>query len=135
MMKISLLVASTFMLLAPPAAEAQPHNPSRRIIDEIRSQCAFVMPRNCVQVAREEAGIPEQRIKVAIPGQSFVVSGVQVTPLRAIHGNPKYAVFIEANFEDCGYLIKLGGKSFLQPGDTVLLEDHLFLKQIWRFHL
>ena len=95
-----------------------------------RSECEFVMPRNCVQVAREEAGIPEQRIKVAVPGQSFVVSGVQVTALRAIHGNPKYAVFIEANFEDCGYLIKLGGKSFLQPGDTVLLEDHLFLKHV-----
>ncbi len=77
MRKISLLVASTFMLLALPAADAQPHNPSRRIIDEIRSQCEFVMPRNCVQVAREEAGIPEQRMNVAVPGQSFVVSGVQ----------------------------------------------------------
>src|SRR5574341_986416 len=205
MRKISLLVASTFMLLMLPTADAQPHNPSRRIIDEIRShrsgvaiwwtghngwlikaddvlvgtdlcleqkdravaapvsaaelaseldvsfithehgdhferetsrilaqrsECEFVMPRNCVQVAREEAGIPEQRIKVAIPGQSFVVSGVQVTPLRAIHGNPKYAVFVEANFEDCGYLITVGGKSFLQPGDTVLLEDHLFLKHV-----
>lgn len=205
MRKISLLVASTFTLLALPTADAQPQNPTRRIIDEIRSHhsgvavwwtghngwlikaddvligtdlcleqedraiaspvsaaelageldvsfithehgdhferetstilskksdCLFVMPQNCVQIARDEVGIPASRVIVATPRQPFVVRGVQVTPLRAIHGNPKFAVFEEANMEDCGYLIALGGKSFLQPGDTVLLEDHLFLKHV-----
>jgi len=94
------------------------------------SDCLFVMPQNCVQIARDEAAIPASRVIVATPRQPFVVRGVQVTPLRAIHGNPKFAVFEEANMEDCGYLITLGGKSFLQPGDTVLLEDHLFLKHV-----
>ncbi len=94
------------------------------------STCMFVLPRNCFEIARREVGIPENRIKVAIPKQAFALNGVEVKPLRAIHGNPKFAVFEEANLEDCGYLITLGGKSFLQPGDTVLLEDHLFLKHV-----
>jgi hypothetical protein len=48
----------------------------------------------------------------------------------AIHGDPKTAVYFEANLEDCGDLIELGGKTFLQPGDSVRLEDHLFLKHV-----
>jgi len=59
-----------------------------------------------------------------------MVKGVSVKTLRAIHGNPKFAIFYEANLQDCGYLIKMGGKDFLQPGDTVLLEDHLFLGHV-----
>ena len=55
---------------------------------------------------------------------------MKVSPVRAIHGNPKSAVYFDANLEDCGYLIELGGKTFLQPGDSVLLEDHLFLKHV-----
>jgi len=94
-----------------------------------KSECMFVMPANCLKDA-EEIGIPESRIRVAIPKQPFTLLGVEVYPLRAIHGNPKYAVFEEANFEDCGYLITIGGKKILQPGDSVLLEDHLFLKRV-----
>jgi hypothetical protein len=56
--------------------------------------------------------------------------GREGLPLRAIHGNPKSAVYFDANLEDCGYLIELGGRTFLQPGDSVLLEDHLFLKHV-----
>jgi hypothetical protein len=60
-----------------------------------------------------------------VPRKPFEVAGVKVSPLRAIHGNPKSAVALYANLEDCGYRIEIGGKSFLQPGDSVLLEDHL----------
>lgn len=95
-----------------------------------RSDCMFVLPKNCVQIAQAEAAIPASRIITATPGQPFAARGVQVKPLRAIHGNPKFAVFTEANLEDCGYLITAGGKSFLQPGDSVLLEDHLFLEHV-----
>jgi hypothetical protein len=55
---------------------------------------------------------------------------VRIQPIRAIHGNPKFAVHQQANFEDSGYVITIGGRSFLQPGDSVLLEDHLFLKHV-----
>lgn len=92
--------------------------------------CIFVMPANCERLAIEEAEIPADRIKVAVPREPFTIGEVTIEPIRAIHGNPKYAVFYDANLEDCGYLITLGGKRILQMGDTVLLEDHLFLKDV-----
>jgi L-ascorbate metabolism protein UlaG (beta-lactamase superfamily) len=99
-----------------------------RILAE-KGKCRFVMPANCVDDARR-LGIPASRIKVAVPRQPFEVDGVKISPVRAIHGNSRYAVYYGANLEDCGYLIELGGKTFLQPGDSVLLEDHLFLKHV-----
>jgi L-ascorbate 6-phosphate lactonase len=99
-----------------------------RVLAE-NGRCTFVMPANCVEEARR-LGIPEGRIRVASPRQPFEIRGVKVSPVRAIHGNPKSAVYFDANLEDCGYLIELGGKTFLQPGDSVLLEDHLFLKHV-----
>ena len=99
-----------------------------RILAE-KGKCIFVMPANCVEDARG-LGIPQDRIKVATPRQPFELKGVKVSPVRAIHGNAKSAVYFDANLEDCGYLIELGGKTFLQPGDSVLLEDHLFLKHV-----
>ena len=104
------------------------HRKTARVLAE-KGRCTFVMPANCVNEARR-LGIPEGRVTVATPRRPFEVKGVRVSPLRAIHGNPKSAVYFEANLEDCGYLIELGGRTFLQPGDSVLLEDHLFLKHV-----
>src|SRR4051794_28794117 len=99
-----------------------------RILAE-KGQCVFVMPANCAEDARR-LGIPDSRITVATPRKPFERKGLKVSPIRAIHGNPKSAVYFDANLEDCGYLIELGGRTFLQPGDSVLLEDHLFLKHV-----
>jgi L-ascorbate 6-phosphate lactonase len=99
-----------------------------RILAE-KGKCLFVMPANCVDDAHR-LGIPADRIKVATPRKPFELNGVKVSPVRAIHGNPKYAVYYDANLEDCGYLIEIEGKTFLQPGDSVLLEDHLFIKHV-----
>ena len=99
-----------------------------RILAE-KGKCVFVMPANCVEDARG-LGIPQNRIQVATPRQPLELKGVRVSPLRAIHGNRRSAVYLDANLEDCGYLIHLGNKTFLQPGDSVLLEDHLFLKHV-----
>ncbi|OGG05127.1 MAG: hypothetical protein A3F83_08410 [Candidatus Glassbacteria bacterium RIFCSPLOWO2_12_FULL_58_11] len=93
------------------------------------SNCMFVVPRNCVEKARS-LGIPENRIQVAIPGEPFDILGVHVLPIRALHGHAKYSVSSRANLEDCGYLITIGGKTFLQPGDSVLLQDHLELQGV-----
>jgi L-ascorbate metabolism protein UlaG (beta-lactamase superfamily) len=100
-----------------------------RILAE-KGNCFFVMPSNCEEIAKEEASIPADRIKVAKPRDPFKIGDVKIEPVRAIHGNPKYAVFYDANLEDCGYLITIGGKRLLQMGDTVLLEDHLFLRHV-----
>lgn len=94
-----------------------------------KSSCTFVMPESCLAVARR-IGIPDSRIVVARPRESFEVKGVKVEAIRAIHGNANFAIYYEANLQDCGYVFTIGGKRFLQPGDSYLLEDHLFLKNI-----
>lgn len=104
------------------------HRATSRALVE-RSNCLFVLPQSCVLIARE-LGIPEDRIRVAVPNQPFELKGLEIRPIRAIHGNENFAVYAKANLEDCGYLIQTGGKSFLQPGDSVLLEDQLFLGHV-----
>ena len=100
-----------------------------RILAE-KGDCLFVMPANCREIALNETGIPAGRIRVATPRVPFKIGEINVEPVRAIHGNPKFAVYYDANMEDCGYLITLGGKRLMQMGDTVLLEDHLYLKSV-----
>jgi L-ascorbate metabolism protein UlaG (beta-lactamase superfamily) len=88
------------------------------------------MPASCLESARDEVNIPENRIKVAEPRKPFDIGDVHIEPIRAIHGNSNYAVYYQANLQDCGYLINIGGKRILQVGDSVLLEDQLFLKNV-----
>jgi L-ascorbate 6-phosphate lactonase len=94
-----------------------------------KSSCIFVMPESCLPVARK-LKIPDSRIVVAKPRETFDVKGVNVKAIRAIHGNANFAIYYEANLQDCGYVITIAGKTFLQPGDSYLLEDHLFLKKV-----
>jgi L-ascorbate metabolism protein UlaG (beta-lactamase superfamily) len=94
-----------------------------------KSSCIFVMPESCLPVARK-LKIPDNRIAVAKPRESFEVKGVKVDAIRAIHGNANFAIYYEANLQDCGFVFTIAGKTFLQPGDSYLLEDHLFLKNV-----
>jgi L-ascorbate metabolism protein UlaG (beta-lactamase superfamily) len=94
-----------------------------------KSLCVFVMPESCLPVARK-LKIPDNRIVVARPRESFEVKGIKVDAIRAVHGNANFAIYYDANLQDCGYVFTIGGKRFLQPGDSYLLEDHLFLKDI-----
>lgn len=100
---------------------------TRYLVSE--SDCMFVLPVSCLDEAKR-FGVPPDRIVTARPRESLSVRGVQVDALRAIHGNKKGAVYYEANLDDCGYVLHLAGKTVLQPGDSVLLEDHLFLKHV-----
>lgn len=99
-----------------------------RVLAE-KGTCVFVIPESCKHIA-EELNIPDSRIKVAQPRESFHLMGIEVEPLRAIHGNANFAIYYGANLLDCGYVLEIEGKRFLQPGDSYLLEDHLFLKDI-----
>ena len=94
-----------------------------------KSDCLFVVPANCEQKALE-IGITEKRIHIARPGEAFDLPGIHVEPQRAIHGDKLFTVYRHANLKDCGYVFKFGGKTFLQPGDTVLLEEHLELTHV-----
>jgi L-ascorbate metabolism protein UlaG (beta-lactamase superfamily) len=98
-------------------------------------RCVFVLPRTCVdRVAK--SGIPEARRIVALPGHPFEIRGIRVEPIHAIHGNQDFTVltrepdFVDSIAYSCGYVFDLGGKRILQPGDSVLTEEHLGLKGI-----
>jgi L-ascorbate metabolism protein UlaG (beta-lactamase superfamily) len=93
------------------------------------SKCKFVLPESCLDEA-EKMKLPKDRIVVAKPRVHFEIDGIKVEPLRAMHGNSNFAIYYDANLQDCGYLFTIGGKRILQPGDTYLLEDHLFLKKV-----
>jgi len=93
------------------------------------SSCLFVLPESCLSVARK-LNIPEERIIISKPREPFEVRGIYVEPVRAIHGNKNFAIYYEANLQDCGYVLTVNGKRIFQPGDSRLLEDHLFLKDI-----
>jgi L-ascorbate metabolism protein UlaG (beta-lactamase superfamily) len=100
-----------------------------------RNRCTFVLPLTCLQKALEMK-IPRERIIVPQPGQPFEVKGIRVEPLHAIHGNQDFTVltreadFIESIAHNCGYVFNLQGKRFFEPGDSVLTEEHLNLKNI-----
>jgi len=104
------------------------HEGTSKILLE-KSDCLFVLPKSCLGIA-QDFGIPDSRIRVAVPREPFELMGIQVQPIRAIHGNENFAVYEKANLDDCGYLLTMGGRRFLQPGDSVLLEDQLFLEDV-----
>ena len=100
-----------------------------------KPRCTFVLPRTCLAEAAR-LGIASDRIVVPTPGQAFDVKGIHVDPTHAIHGNQDFTVltreedFVYSIANNCGYLFTVGGKRLFQPGDSVLTEEHLNLKNI-----
>lgn len=94
-----------------------------------KSDCKFVLPQSCVSIAKE-LNLPIEQIHIAKTREPFDIMGIHVDPIRAIYGNANFAIYYQANMQDYGYLITIDGKRFLQPGDTYLLEDHLFLDSV-----
>jgi L-ascorbate metabolism protein UlaG (beta-lactamase superfamily) len=98
-------------------------------------KCIFVLPSPCLKELGD-IKIPRDRLIVPEPLHSFVVKGLRVEPIHAIHGNQDFTVltrepdFIEKIAHNCGYVLETGGKRFLQPGDSVLTEEHLSLRNI-----
>ena len=100
-----------------------------------RGRCTFVLPSPCV---KEVSHLPMQKDRLIVPEplQPFDVKGIHIEPIHAIHGNQEFSVltrepdFVESIAHNCGYVINLGGKRFLHPGDSVLTEEHLGLKNI-----
>ncbi|MCW5982093.1 MAG: MBL fold metallo-hydrolase [Bryobacteraceae bacterium] len=99
------------------------------------TRTTFVLPRPCLKQAAKLA-IPEARIVVPEPGRPFEVKGIRVEPVHAIHGNQEFTVltrepdFVESIAHNCGYVFNFGGKRLFHPGDSVLTEEHLGLKNI-----
>ena len=94
-----------------------------------QSRCLFVLPANCIEKA-QRLGIPDARRVIARPRQPLNVLGITVRPMRAFHGHHHQSVYHDANLDDCGYLLTLDGRTLLQPGDSVLTQDHLDVKSV-----
>jgi L-ascorbate metabolism protein UlaG (beta-lactamase superfamily) len=98
-------------------------------------RCLFVLPQPCLKEVAE-LRIPKERIIVPEPLHPFDIKGIHVEPIHAIHGNQEFTVltrepdFIENIAHNCGYVLNIQGKRFLHPGDSVLTEEHLGLKNI-----
>ena len=50
--------------------------------------------------------------------------GIEIEPVRAIHGHYHGSVYRGADLGDCGYIFSSNGFRIYQPGDTVLLDEH-----------
>ena len=100
-----------------------------------KPRCTFVLPSTCLAGAAS-AGIPRERIVVPEPLVPLEIKGVSVRPLHAIHGNQMFTVltrepdFVDSIAHNCGYLMKIGGRTFFWPGDSVLTEEHLALRDV-----
>jgi len=100
-----------------------------------KSKCTFVLPSPCIKELKD-IKIPRERLIVPEPLDPFTVQGMRVEPIHAIHGNQEFTVltrepdFVDKIAHNCGYVFSLGGKQFLQPGDSVLTEEQLSLRNI-----
>lgn len=99
------------------------------------SRTIFVLPSTCVKILTNVT-IPSDRLVVPKPLVPFDVKGIHVEPIHALHGNQEFTVltrepdFLESMAANCGYVVTLGGKRLFHPGDSVLTEEHLGLKNI-----
>jgi len=94
------------------------------------SNCRFVLPESCMPFAKEY-GLDEERIIRVLPRHEYALTELlHIKTLRALHGHLKHSVYYHANMEDCGYVMKFGGFTILQPGDTVLLQEHIEMSGI-----
>jgi L-ascorbate 6-phosphate lactonase len=100
-----------------------------------RSDCLFVLPRTCLAVL-DDLALPEHRLIIPEPQRPFTVDTIRVEPIHAVHGDHDFTVltrepgFIDGIRYNCGYVLTIAGKRFLQPGDSLLTEEHLDLTGI-----
>jgi L-ascorbate 6-phosphate lactonase len=110
------------------------HTPTIRALAE-GNRARFVLPPKCL--AQVGTGLVDpERILIPNPGDPFEIGSLRVEPIHAIHGNQDFTVltrepdFVESIARSCGYVLTLLGTRFLHPGDSVLTEQHLGLKDI-----
>lgn len=88
------------------------------------SRCRFIIPESCREKALVISGLAERTVFVR-PGDEIQLDGMPVACIRAVHGHIGGTVYSGASMLDCGYRFTFGGLNFYQPGDTLLLEEHL----------
>lgn len=93
------------------------------------AHCRFAVPLSCNNKAAE-IGLPAERRFSTVPGMHFSAAGADFMCTRAIHGHIGGTVYSAAATHDCGYRFTFGGLDFYQPGDTLLLEEHLTMPPV-----
>lgn len=101
------------------------HFNGRTVSELVRcSDCHFLLPVSCHEKA-DQVGIPENRRLSIQPGQTRKYRNIEFSAIRALHGHMGQSVYKEASLGDCGYRFELAGCTIYQPGDTILLQEHL----------
>ena len=93
------------------------------------SRCRFIIPESCREKAMGIAGLEERAI-FSKPGDRLDWNGIAIQCIRAVHGHIGGTVYSGASMLDCGYRFAFGGLTFYQPGDTLLLEEHLDMQGV-----
>ena len=93
------------------------------------SRCRFVIPESCRKLAQAIPGLMERSL-LCKPGDHLELPGLSIDCLRAVHGHMAGSIYSGASLLDCGYRFVFGDLRFYQPGDTVLLEEHLDMQGV-----
>ena len=91
--------------------------------------CHFIIPQSCEEKVAQTQ-IEQQNITFVKPNQQLTIAEIPIRCMRALHGHKEGTIYRNASLLDCGYIIEFAGKRIYQPGDTVILEEHLSLDKI-----
>lgn len=69
--------------------------------------------------------IPDDRPQGEPTREPIDVLSIRVEPQREFHGHTQFTVYRRPNVHNCGYVFTLAGKRVYQPGDSVLLQQHV----------
>lgn len=123
----SLLKKHLQLLLITHEHEDHFNSPTIHILEH--SDCHLIVPLSC-QKKMIQFSIPHERIRYVKPHDHIQYHDIQIQCLRALHGHKEGTIYRHASLLDCGYIIKFAHYNIYQPGDTVILEEHLTLKDI-----
>jgi L-ascorbate metabolism protein UlaG (beta-lactamase superfamily) len=83
----------------------------------------FIVPEFLLPQVRDETGIPEEKIIIPVPLQSFEMHGIHITPFNGLHWeNDPSRRGGQRGIPAMGYLFEFSGKRWLFPGDTRVFD-------------
>lgn len=79
----------------------------------------WVIPEAILPLVRRQAGLAAGQILVPEPLQTIELCGIRITPFDGLHweDSPAHRV-VRRGVAETGYLVEMGGKRWLFPGDT-----------------